>query len=535
MNAVRHLRKARSDLQEVLDFLDQSVAVCRHLTVQKEAAVSPDSPMSKLIHQQTKALLEGVYLYRDLIYHTVKSFQEAIDIHLTRRRYPHHFLEVDIPADLEANLGVQLRTVQRELFRFLILEVFHARNPETGRLGGLNALFASRFILQDDGGPGSISESLGPDGAQRILASVQNMMEAIGIDLSVDEAIQSLHKDQDHIQALFSHTNPRLHPRHVRKYQKIEDTAYNQNVAFSAAKGSFGFVHKVQRKDTGEILAMKTFFKGGNRTQILYEIGILEVCDHPNIPKLVEAFSVPTEDEYEDEDETINIVMSPWAPFTLQKFLELIELKRRAQCPWFRPGSPQSDLCIFDIMRQLADAIAYLHRKSIKHKDIKPDNILLYEPRSSPPHAIVADVGVSKVMVHKGSTNYNDSSYQYLAPEQVAEKDSSLPADVWQLGCCFALLLAVSKAGTLGYHRLWDSFCLTGSCQIASEHGHFMKSFGEIYLFRSRADRVAYSLVSSMLNRDHKARINIEGVLASVEDLIRQASEGGGRGVTMAG
>ncbi|RSL73897.1 hypothetical protein CEP54_000104 [Fusarium duplospermum] len=438
----------------------------------------------------------------------------------------------------QADLKEHLLKVKRGLIKFLILEEFLARNPETGRVGGLNALFASKFILQDDGRAGSIFESLGPDGAQRILSGVQRMMNAIGPDLSIDEAIQLLHKDQDDIQALFSHTNARIHPRYVRKYQKIEDTAYKQNVTAGVTKGSFAFVHRVQHKDTGEILAMKTFFKGGDRTQILYEIGVLEVCDHPNIPNLVEALSVPTEDEDEDEDETINIVMSPWAPFTLHEFLGSSEEKRRTRCSWFLPDSPESEMCIYQIMQQLADAVAYLHRLSIKHKDIKPENILLYKPGFSPPHAIVADVGVSKVLVKNGSTNYIDSSYQYLAPEQVAEKDSSLPADVWQLGCCFALLLAVSKAGTLGHMRLWNSFCCSKehrSCQIAREHGHFMKSFREIYLLRSRADHVAYSLVSRMLNPVHEARIDIEGVLASVESLVRLASQEEARRAIMAG
>ncbi|KAJ4248046.1 hypothetical protein NW757_008679 [Fusarium falciforme] len=270
---------------------------------------------------------------------------------------------------------------------------------------------------------------------------------------------------------------------------------------------------------------MKTFFEKSDRVQILREIGILEVCDHPNILKLVEAFTVATE----DEDDKINIVMRPWAPFTLQKFLESSEKKRQAQCPWFQPGSPQSDMCIYRIMQQLAEAVAYLHRRSIKHKDIKPDNILLHEPESIPPRAIVADVGVSKVLVHNGSTKYDDCSYPYLAPEQVKKRDSSLRADVWQLGCCFALLLAVSKAGTSGYRRLWISFSRSGedcSCQIAGEHEHFMRALRDIYHPESRADHAAYSLVTSMLNPVHEARIDIEGVLASIRGLLCPPSEG---------
>ncbi|RMJ12405.1 hypothetical protein CDV36_007950 [Fusarium kuroshium] len=433
----------------------------------KRAVVSPTSPLSTLLHQQAKTLRDAV----------------CCQLNFTQERASANLL-----VDLEAHLSA----VQQHFLRFLILQEFHTRNPETGPLGGLNALFASRFILKENFDTGLI------------------------------------------IQTPLYDANTRLHPRYIQTYQDMDDTRYNQNIPSKEAKGGFASVRKVLHKDTGEPLAMKTFFEDGDRAQILYEIGILEVCDHSNIPKLVEAFSMPIE----DEDETIKIIMRPWAPFTLKKFLESPDQKRRARCPWFQPGSPESQMCIYKIMKQLTDAVVYLHRLSIKHKDIKPDNILLHKPKSSPPHAIIADVGVGKVLVRNGSTNYNKSTYEYLAPEQVSKKASGLPADVWQLGCCFAMLLAVSKAGTLGYDKLYASFWRPGEdclCQIASEHEYFMSSFRDIYRSSSRADRAACSLVSSMLNMDHQDRINIEGVLASVEDLIRQASEGGGRGVTMAG
>lgn len=174
-------------------------------------------------------------------------------------------------------------------------------------------------------------------------------------------------------------------------------------------------------------------------------------------------------------------------------------------------------------MQQLAEAVAYLHCLSIKHKDIKPDNILLHEPGSIPPRAIVADVGVSKVLVHGGSTKYDDCSYPYPAPELVKKRESSLRVDIWQLGCCFALLLAVSKAGTSRYRRPWTSFSRSGEnflCQITGEHDHFIRSFKEICLSGSRADYEAYSLVSSMLNPVHEARIDIEKILASIRGLL---------------
>ncbi|RSL61521.1 hypothetical protein CEP53_005054 [Fusarium sp. AF-6] len=500
-------RQGDHSLREVTDLLDKSVAVCHRVTAWSETRTSLGSPIAILLEKHTKYLQDAVSRFQT----------KLLESNLGPRD--------DVPADFVAQLPI----VRAQLFKVLNLVEMHARYPATGQDGGLNALFASKFLLGNDAGACSVLPSLGPDVAQQIMTGFQSLLHTMGVDqaqsISQNEAIRLFKKQRNDINAFFSEIAARLDPRYVHTYQNMEDVPYHHDFSSSISKGSFALVRKVKHGRTGEVLAMKTFFKESEKAQILREIGILEVCDHPNILKLVEAFTVATE----DEDDTINLVMRPWAPFTLQKFLESSEEKRRAQCPWFQPGSPQSDLYIYRIMQQLAEAVAHLHHLSIKHKDIKPDNILLQEPGSFPPRAIVADVGVSKVLVHGGSTKYDDCSYPYLAPEQVKKRESSLRADVWQLGCCFALLLAVSKVGTSGYQRLWTSFSRSGedcSCQIAGEHDHFMRALRDICFPGSRVDREAYLLVSSMLNPVHEARIDIQGVIASIRGLLRQSREG---------
>ncbi|KAM6516174.1 hypothetical protein FALCPG4_014364 [Fusarium falciforme] len=507
-------QQADHGLREVTDLLDKSVAICRRVTAWSEARASLDSPVAILLDKHTKCLQDAVCSLQT----------KLLDANLGPGD--------DVPADVVA----QLQIVCTQLFKVLNLVGMHARYSATGQDGGLNALFASKFIVGNDSGACSAFPSLGSDVAQRIVTDLRRLLETMGVDqalsISQDEAIRPLKRQRNDINAFFSEIAARLDPRYVHTYQNMGDVPYNHNISLSISKGSFASVRKVRHKGTGEFLAMKTFFNGSDRVQILREIGILEVCDHPNILKLVEAFTVATE----DEEDTISIVMRPWAPFTLQKFLESSEEERKARCPWFQPGSPQSNWWIYRIMQQLADAVAYLHGLSIKHKDIKPDNILLHKPESTPPRAIVADVGVSKVLVRNGSTKYDDCSYPYLAPEQVKKRDSSLRADIWQLGCCFALLLAVSKAGTSGYRQLWMSFSRSGedcSCQIAGEHGNFMKSFRDIYSPRSWEDHAAYPLVTTMLNPVHETRIGINGVRAYIGGLLRTARRDGVGDVVM--
>jgi serine/threonine protein kinase len=214
---------------------------------------------------------------------------------------------------------------------------------------------------------------------------------------------------------------------------------------------------------------MKTFrvrnaFSEKDKKIILRELGILEVCFHKNIVELVEAFSL-------DNGRSIRLVMSPWAPCTLATFLQESDMERADRCPWFDPGAAASDHCVFRIMFELADAVSYLHGKKIKHKDLKPDNILLYREGTRHVTPLVTDVGVSKIEIPGGKTKYTDSTYAYLAPEQHNHESSDLRSDIWQLGCCFAELFAVSRGGAAGSLTLHQSFNRDdSSCCIAMEH-----------------------------------------------------------------
>lgn len=275
-------------------------------------------------------------------------------------------------------------------------------------------------------------------------------------------------------------------------------------------------VQRVNHKGSGEALAMKTFqnvFSEKDMKEILRGLRVLEVCDHKNIVQLVEAFRL------QDDDPSMHLVMAPWAPCTLSTFLRMSKEQRKARCPWFKPGAPESDRCIYRIMSGLADGVGYLHSLPIKHKDLKPDNILLYREGGDDVTPLITDVGVSKVYRPGAKTNYDDGTYEYLAPEQDKLEASTLESDIWQLGCCFAELLAVAKAGTSAYEKLQDSFkreeggC---ACSIAREHEPFMRTLAEICTAGRSTLRCAYIITTAMLDTDPTIRPNIESVRATL-------------------
>jgi serine/threonine protein kinase len=309
----------------------------------------------------------------------------------------------------------------------------------------------------------------------------------------------------------WSQVEKQLSPRYVHPYETLADTPYIVDATATVGKGSYGTVQKFNHRRGGEPLAIKTvhkIFSDEDARKVLREIGVLEVCHHKNIIQLVEAFTL------EEDDQSMHLVIIPWAPCTLESFLHLNDTKRQNRCPWFEPGSLKSDRSIYRIMYELADAVSYLHGRSIKHKDLKPENILLYREGTSQVTPLITDFGVSKIYMLNAKTNYQDSTYIYLAPEQHNMKASTLESDIWQLGCCFAELLAVAKGGTSTYRKLGDnSFRREGSSWcIAGEHGQFMKALAEICIPSNATLKRAYVITAGMLALDPADRLDIEVV-----------------------
>ncbi|KAI1378751.1 kinase-like protein [Hypoxylon crocopeplum] len=219
--------------------------------------------------------------------------------------------------------------------------------------------------------------------------------------------------------------------------------------------------------------------------------------------------------------------MAPWAPYTLAKFLESPDVVRKKSVPWFKQSCPQSTPYVYKIMLGLAKAVRYLHGLSIKHKDIKPENILLYiGDQNVIPY--LTDVGVSKVYKKGGETKYCDSTYAFLAPEQMDYRESSLKSDIWQLGCCYALLLAAAVGGTGAVESLHVSYNRTDencSCNIAREYKYFIGTFKTICGSNSGTQRGAYDLVTGMLDFDLSRRSDIKTVQFKLEEMLSGLSK----------
>ncbi|TAQ85013.1 hypothetical protein B7494_g6661 [Chlorociboria aeruginascens] len=91
----------------------------------------------------------------------------------------------------------------------------------------------------------------------------------------------------------------------------------------------------------------------------------------------------------------------------------------------------------------LASAVSYIHSQNIRHKDIKPSNIICKGDQ-----VFLTDFGSA----HQFSTGLTSSTEgyalgitkMYSAPEVIAEDRRGRPADVYSLGCVFAEISTVA-------------------------------------------------------------------------------------------
>ena len=95
------------------------------------------------------------------------------------------------------------------------------------------------------------------------------------------------------------------------------------------------------------------------------------------------------------------------------------------------------------ITRQVAAALSHAHAQNVVHRDVKPENILLYEGE-----AMVADFGIALAVSAVAGERLTETGLavgtpEYMSPEQsVGEREIDARSDVYSLACVLYELLA---------------------------------------------------------------------------------------------
>jgi len=190
--------------------------------------------------------------------------------------------------------------------------------------------------------------------------------------------------------------------------------------------GYFAIVKLGVNKKTGEKVAIKCVDKSKvEREETLQnEIDILCKVDHDGVVRMHHIF---------DSEETLFIVME------LMEGGELYEeiIKRSLFCE--KEAS--------QILKQIVEALKYLHSQNVVHRDLKLENLLLKEKVSpeQPLKVKIADFGLSKL--YSGMSMHTACGTPfYVAPDILLADDDDAgygpPVDMWAVGVLLYILLS---------------------------------------------------------------------------------------------
>ena len=99
-------------------------------------------------------------------------------------------------------------------------------------------------------------------------------------------------------------------------------------------------------------------------------------------------------------------------------------------------GMPPKD--VLEIVSAVADALDYAHERYLLHRDVKPANILITDPRMGERRILLADFGIARAANDINGitkTNTTVGSVAYAAPEQLTGKALDGRADQYALAC----------------------------------------------------------------------------------------------------
>jgi hypothetical protein len=177
-------------------------------------------------------------------------------------------------------------------------------------------------------------------------------------------------------------------------------------------------------------IALPRFRQRQVRETIQNELSVTRKLVHPHTIRIFFTY---------EENARFYIIMEPVADCDLEAFLIQHSSK---------PPTRSQRKLILKWFCCLANTLAFIHSKGIRHKDIKPRNILVKGEE-----VIFADFGSSHAFLEEGGSTTEGPSHghtkMYCAPEVIHQKKRNRAADIFSLGCVFTEL-AVWLAGHRG-------------------------------------------------------------------------------------
>ena len=202
--------------------------------------------------------------------------------------------------------------------------------------------------------------------------------------------------------------------------------------------GTYGVVYKAQSRATRDVVALKRMNiapeEEGVPATTLREIALLKELHHGNVVTLIDLM-------FEAPKLTLVFEYCEW---DLKKYMD-------------GKGQPLSLDEIKHFLRQLLEGIAYLHQRSVVHRDLKPQNLLICDLNNEEKHVPptdeqlksrrpgdlalkLADFGLARIEgIPVKKYSHEAVTLWYRSPDVImGSTNYGLPVDMWSVGCIFA-------------------------------------------------------------------------------------------------
>uniref|UniRef100_A0A3Q1ECS4 Protein kinase domain-containing protein n=1 Tax=Acanthochromis polyacanthus TaxID=80966 RepID=A0A3Q1ECS4_9TELE len=194
---------------------------------------------------------------------------------------------------------------------------------------------------------------------------------------------------------------------------------------FLFIRGRFSVVKRCDHQGTKRTVAVKQVNKKlMRRDRVTQELNLLQRLQHPHIVSLIDTYETP----------------SSYLPFLI--FALCFRADQGRLLDYIVSWGNLTEEKVACYLRNVLEALHYLHNCRIVHLDVKPENLLVAHTTSGQPTVKLIDFGDA---VQLNSAHYVHpllGSPEFASPELVLGEPVSLTSDLWSLGVVTYVLLS---------------------------------------------------------------------------------------------
>ncbi|XP_077402756.1 caM kinase-like vesicle-associated, like [Vanacampus margaritifer] len=207
--------------------------------------------------------------------------------------------------------------------------------------------------------------------------------------------------------------------RDGQTYDSISDVTDKYEIGQVLRAKEFCELCLAKDRQTNKVFVCKKFLKKDGRKvrkAAKNEIMILKLVNHPNILQLIDTFQ------------------------TRKEYYIIQELATGGDVfDWIQDQGNYTERDASNVIRQVLEAVAYLHSLNIVHRNLKLEN-LMYYTENNHNKVVLRDFYLSRF--ENGPITEPCGTPEYLAPEVVARHRYGRPVDCWAVGVIMFILLS---------------------------------------------------------------------------------------------